>query len=210
MYYKGEGLNPPRHPEGMLGSGVFKFLLLERWYCMSETENSKFGVSLEELRDLAVNRLVEGVTSEHDLTTAVKAAVERHVKELYADLIEKKVGEALDVALHQMLDAQVTPVDIFGEPTGEPTTIRDTLVARTKGFWTDLVDSDGKLPKEVTAWNRGKFQTRAQWMIGKMAADDFAEHVKDHSIEILTVLKGKLLEDGKKSLEHHLNRLIKV
>lgn len=172
------------------------------------------GLTDEELREEILNRaaqkLADDAASSEYVGDRVSTLIDKRVEAAIKLAIGDKIDALLNDRLESMLTQPIQAVDIYGDKAGEPISIRDTLNERSKEFWAALVDSDGKRTKDVNSYNRDRHKTRAEWLMGKVIADDFADLVKQNISNIVGTVKEKLRADAVASVEKHLNDLLRV
>ena len=149
--------------------------------------------------ELAAEKVVEECRDIHEtVSQLVSEMVRRQVAESIKKTVEKAITEEVEKALREM----VTPVDVFGDKTGEPTTIRASIVEQSRNYWLAKVDRKG----QRTSYGG---EPRAEYLMKTIASDEFGKQVKEHLPEIITGIKSAL----KKNLTEHacseIDRLFK-
>lgn len=173
------------------------------------TDATTFTVSNEEIARLAAEKLAASVGDEHDFAATADTIIRERIDALFKSTINQQVETALAAKLEEVMHQAIQPVDIWGEKIGEPTTIRDALNTRAKEFWNTLVDASGNTAK-VDYYNRDRFKTRAEWMLGKIVSEKFSEEVKQNAVNILAVFKEKIRADGHAALDKHIDELVRI
>lgn len=165
-------------------------------------------VNREELLELAANKLANEYVDEDSLSEKVRRKVDDKLDSLFKDRIEGLIDQALSNRLETVMQQTITPVDIFGDRKGEPTTIREVLSDRAKEFWNTQVTEDGKVPKERNYYSSQKLKTRAEWMLGKVVSETFADEVKANATAILTEFREQLRKDLHANVDKHLDGMV--
>lgn len=156
------------------------------------------GVSQDELTQLVVDRLVENVYSWGDsFNEVVKKAVNKAVDEKVDDAVTKALNEALE----QALDETVSPVNIFGERTGDDTTIRQALATRAQSFWFEKVDKDGTLSSYGG-------QPRYSWLISRKMHDEFTAAVAENSEVLVAEFRKALKADLAAKVSEQIEKIL--
>lgn len=101
-------------------------------------------ITREELLNLAAQKLVDDAVSEDSLTDYAHSLIQNEIQKLCADKLKTKVDSFLTEEMSRILGQEICPVDIYGEKTGQPTTIRAVLAERAKVFWNVNVDTAGR------------------------------------------------------------------
>lgn len=165
-------------------------------------------VTPEAVIEMAATKIVNEFANFDALYKKVEIALEARIDKLFAERINDLVEDALNKQLDGAMRRTIQPVDIFGDPVGEPTTIQDTLAAKAKEFWTAKVDDDGKVPKRDGYYHKNRRQTRAEYMLGKVVADEFAALVKANAVAISEAFKEAVRADLHKQIDTHLDTMI--
>lgn len=58
-------------------------------------------------------------------------------------LVEAEISERITEIADSALNKSFQPVNTWGEPTGEPTTVRDELAKKMETWWNERVDNSG-------------------------------------------------------------------
>lgn len=116
----------------------------------------------------------------------------RIVQERVATAIEAHVNTIVEDALSKVF----TPVDEFGDPKGEPTTVKAILAKKAKSFLEERVDNTGKA--QVSHYQATK--PRAEYLVGKLF-----EEALDHAAK--TEIK-KIADQARDKAHVEVARLI--
>jgi hypothetical protein len=168
-----------------------------------------FDIDATAVLDLAAQKLADEIGSQVTISEKVDRIIAQRIDEAMKTIVNGKIDQIIDAQLEKMLNQTIQPVSIWGDKVGEPTTIASALSERAKEFWNTKVDSNGKVIAKDSYYFR-EAKTRAEYMLGKYVADEFAGLVKTHATGILAALKDKLREDAHASIDKHLNELIRV
>ena len=164
------------------------------------------GVTQEELLKLAVEKLADMMADQEDMYDKTQEEISRRLDKLFAKRIDAALNDFLKEELDRLVSATVTPTDIWGEKIGEPTTIRDALIAKAKDYWATKVDSNGDPAKN----NYGRSQPRSEWLMSKLLQTEFDAVVKQNIVNVLGALKESMREDIAKKTSAVLDELIRV
>jgi urocanate hydratase len=167
-------------------------------------------ISHEAIADLAAQKLADEIAGEFSISEHVNTEINRRIEVAFGKLIPKKIDEAISGALEKAMSQSINPVDIWGDPVGEATSIREQLGQRAKKFWETMVDHEGKPAKSESYYGMSRAVSRAEWMLGKIVAEEFATQVRQNAINILGAFKDKLSENAKAAIDKHLDELIRV
>jgi histone H3/H4 len=118
------------------------------------------------LGDMVVAKLVR------NLTEKFEAQARQQLHAALAGAIEAKATELVETAVQ----APIRKTNTWGEPVGEPTTLRDMIDAKVKEFLNARIDS---------GYSRTSPQSFIQNLVGKQVAAEMEKEFKD------SIQKGK-------------------
>ena len=171
---------------------------------MSETSTYPFGITPEEIIELAAQKLSDQLADSEALQNSVEGKVNARIEKLFATNLNAKVEAFLSAEMERILSAEICPVNIWGEKQGNPTTIKAVLATRAREFWDTKVNSDGK---------PGDFYSnkpRHEWLFEKIVKDQFAEAVKQNITNLVGSLKDSLSTSAAKIVREHIDKIIQV
>lgn len=162
-----------------------------------------FGITREEILKLAVEKLIDQDCNEESLNESAKRMIEKQIKELFSTTLKSKIDGMLTVEMERLMGEEICPVDIYGQPTGKPTTMRAVLAERGRVFWNESVDSDGR-PSTYGG------SPRHQHLFRKIVNDEFEKAVKQNIVNLVGSFKDALSANAAKITKDHIDSLIKV
>lgn len=125
-------------------------------------------------------RIVERTS--HLLLERLQDTVEREAR--------ARILPAIDTALNTLVESAVTrvftPVDAFGEPTGQKTTIASLLAKKSENFLSEKVDCNGTTS---TSPFMNK-QQRVEYIVGKVVKDALDAQLQKEVKQIATEAKA--------------------
>lgn len=157
---------------------------------------------------------------EHKFSALLNSITERVHKRLVRTISEeelKKLREgiydklqvALDKKIADILEKPFTPLNTWGKPSGEETTIKDEFLKRTENYWTESVDTDGR-PSNRS----GTKFTRAEFLAKSFIKESFDKTIKENLSEIVGAFQSSLATTMKTSsniaIDEALKKLIKI
>jgi len=171
------------------------------------------GITKEDLIDKLAEKILrleypnqeDGCDYKNTIGDMVRTAVEKKVHTHVSESVLLSIDEVLRDKLSEVLEQEVTPVNIFGDKVGKPTTIKAALAEKAKDFWLQKVDKAGK-PTDST-W--GDAKPRYEFLIKENLRDSLDEVVKANVDDILKGFKSALREDCIKSLDSRISRYFK-
>ena len=116
-----------------------------------------------------------------------------------AEIVDAEIPKVV----HEVLSGTFQPMTRWGEPKGEPTTIRAMAGEQAERWLTEMVDRNGKPAR----YGDDK-QVRLHWMIQKMVDKAWQEHLRAESAAMAKEVKAKLNEKLTTDLAATLKRLL--
>lgn len=168
-----------------------------------------FKVDQEAVLDLAAQKVADEYGDLGEIEGRVDRLVRERVETVIGKTVDERIEAVLNGALADMLDQTIQPVDVFGDKTGEATTIRATLGERAKDFWNTKVDQNGK-PAERNSYGFSSARTRAEWMLGNIVSDEFMNQIRQNAASIADAFKEAMRKDAHALVDKHINALIKT
>lgn len=89
------------------------------------------------------------------------------IEEAILEAVAPNVAAEVGAMVTDVLEKQVQPTNEFGEPTGDPITLRARVAAQVKAFLEEKVDRDGKARDRTSYGHGADCRTRAEWAISK-------------------------------------------
>lgn len=160
-----------------------------------------FGITREEILNLAAQKLVDAYCGEPDLEDIATRMIRENVTNLVATKLTKRIDDFLVDEMKKLLDQEIVPVDIWGEREGNPTTIRAQLAKRARDFWDVRVNSDGR--EEHYGG-----QPRSKVLLAECLKEEFTKAIKANVDIIVTELNNSLKADATKLITEHIDKLI--
>lgn len=162
-----------------------------------------FDVSRDELLNLAANKLVEQLCDTQELYDRAERLIHEKVETAVKTGLNARVDAFLQKEMTEILGATITPMTIWGEPNGQPTTIKAVLSERAAKFWNVNVGSDGR---ECSYGGSPRYEVLMQQML----KDQFAEAVKSNAEVIVSAFKQALTADAQRIVKENIEKLIKT
>ena len=160
-----------------------------------------FNITREEVLELAANKVADQMADYEETQGLVNKLIRERVEQAFKESLTKRVDALLNETVLKLVDETVTPVDIWGERTGLPTTIRQALAQRAKDFWLVKVNADGK---EAT------YNGTERWkmFLQQVSKEEFTKAIQENIESIVTGFKEALRADTGKLLGEHIEKLI--
>ena len=163
----------------------------------------KIDLDPDKIREDVVSRCVGEVLSDFDyqgeVSDRISNAVDKKMQSEIDALAEKAMNDALDHALRQ----QVTPVDIWGQKTGEPKTLQAAIHEKARNFWLEKVGNNGR----QSAYGG---TPRYEYLLKDMVKEEFHEIIKDNLHEVVAGMKEAIRSDLKSQVDKNLDVFLKV
>ncbi len=172
----------------------------------------EIGITKEDLIDKIAEKIMQleysSDESEYGYDNTIgkmaRIAVEKKVTEHVNKSVLTAIDDTLNKALSELLEQTVTPVDIFGDKAGEPTSIKAALATRAKDFWMQKVDKEGKASNG--GWNT---TSRYEHLMKEHLKSELDAVIKANLSDIVAGFKGAVREDCIKSLDNNISRFFR-
>lgn len=142
----------------------------------------------------------EILRQEDDLSEMVRQEVRSRVDKIFAERATQQIQAAIDLAVMKSFEQEYRRVTAFGEPEGQPTTIRKELEKTVGAYWSSRVDPRTGKP----ATSNYDAVTRAEYLMTQICAEDFSAGIKQIALNVTGALK-----DGMRSqLGRHMDQML--
>lgn len=166
--------------------------------------DNPFGITREEILELAAQKLADDAAGEEYIGERVSRLIDERIKTAIGEKMLNKVDTFLAAEMEKILRETITPVNIWGERDGEPTTLRDALAERARVFWDVKVDKDG----QATASYYGT--PRHQQLLKQLLNEEFTNAVRTNATEIVAAFRDAVKADSARIVNEHIDKLISV
>ncbi len=160
-------------------------------------------ITPEDLIEKAAQKMADTVMDNCEIHDQAIAIITTRINDFVKKKITVKVDTILMQEMGKILVQKITPVDIWGDSTGEPTTIKDQLAESAKKFWQVKVGADGK------ATNGYGGKPRHEWMMKAVVKEEFDNAIKENIKAVITGFKQALRDDSQKWLNGKINNIFK-
>lgn len=167
------------------------------------TENP-LGITREELLNVAAGKIADQYCEDGELGERVGKLIEERIKRVFADSLTERINAFMDSEMEKLVQTVVTPLDIWGDAKGKPTTIRESLAAKALAYWNEKVTAEGK---SSDSWG-GK--PRHEWLFQKIVGEEFERGVRQNIINLVAAFKDAIREDEKSKIDKYLNEFLRV
>lgn len=170
---------------------------------MSNTLES-LGLSKDDLITLLADKVFSALHGEEgELLDKVSSIVNKRLSDNIGNILDVCVRQKIDAEMEKVLSGMITPVNVWGEQTGEPISLRAAMHEAARDYWNVKVNKDGK-PEH---WNS---VPRYQWVMNNIAKDAFNTALKDNINLMVASLKQAIAKDIHKACDEHLDKLIPI
>jgi hypothetical protein len=143
------------------------------------------------VEELLVDRLAENYPCTGNIYEKVMKRINR--------IIDERVGAVVD----ELLVKEFQPFDVFGDKTGEPTTIKEMLAKSLQTWWTAPVNEQGKsVPR--TAY--GHKTSRAEFLVNKIAKDVIDKDLSKELREFTSETKAEIRKQMTAAIAEIINK----
>jgi hypothetical protein len=160
-----------------------------------------FGITKDDVLRLCADRILEQV--ERDVSESIHEMVKQKVSATIASQVQNTISSALKEEMERIITSPITPVNMWGEITGKPTTIRDQLAMRAKTFFEEKVNQNG----QVESYGG---RPRYEWAYTELATKAFNEAIKANAETIALTVKQSVRSSLWASINEALNAKFNV
>lgn len=171
---------------------------------MNEPQSNPFGITREEILDLAAQKLANEFADQESLENRISKLINQKVEEASKSRIIPAVDAALKAEMDTLLNKEIVPIDIWGQKAGEPTTVRAAFIEHARNYWDAKVDNEGKPSTYYQA------KPRHQYFFEKIAGEQFSKAVEQNIVNLVGAFKDSLKADVAAQMSNHIDTLIKV
>lgn len=161
------------------------------------------GITREDVLERASELFLRDGAEDFDVQQLAENLISNQVRQSVSAKLNAIIERTLTAEMEKILSHEYLPVDMWGEPTGKATTIRDQLAARARKFWDENVDKNGK-----PAGYGG--QPRHQYVYAMIVGDEFKKAIAQDYTNVVGALKDALKASAEKELHEHLDNIIRV
>lgn len=142
----------------------------------------------EDVVEVITDRILNG--NDYD------GGMRERIRDLAVERVAERVYAETDRIVAEHLAAPIQPTNEFGEPKGDPITLRDRVAQQVKRWLEEKVDRDGKTGRDPFSYQTTK--TRAEWAIERavdeVARKELEAEVRKAATEVKAQLNGKVTE----------------
>lgn len=165
--------------------------------------SAPFDITREEVLEAAAKRLCDAFTDDGELGNIAERFIREKVESEFKNRLVKRIDQFLTAEMEKLISAEIHPVDMWGESTGKPTTIRATLAERARIFWNVRVNKDGS--EESYGGS-----PRHEVLFKKIVQEGFDKAVKENAEVICSQFKLALKADAARITAEHIDKLIRT
>lgn len=166
-------------------------------------------VDIKRVEKDAVNAILDHVVDEEKLYASVREQVSARIDTMFATKAETIIADEIEAAIKNAFDRVYTPVDAFGKPTSDPTTIRQRMQSLVDDFWSQRVDANGA-PVKSDSWSMKEKPTRAEWALMRLCKDDLSTSLKQELVNTAAQLKDGFRKQLRSQVDVWLGEIFHV
>ena len=159
------------------------------------------GITKQDVINRAAQELADDYANQESVGGIVRDMITKRIESEVQSTVRLRIEEALSAQFRELLTSEIVPLDMWGDPVGKPTTIRDQLAARARTFWEERVDKSGS----PTTYG-GK--PRHEWMFKEIVGDEFAKAISQNYTDIVGAIKDTMKEDARKQIDKHIDAML--
>ena len=163
-------------------------------------------INEEDLKAAIVEKAADELLHrDSDLQSLVAKEVKSRLDKIFAERAMAQVERAIDETVHNCFERHYQKVTDWGQPEGEPTSIRKELERTVSGYWSSKVD-----PRTGKADGAYNSVTRAEYLMTQICAEDFSKQMRESALNITGHLKDGLRNQMGKVMDEILGDLFRV
>lgn len=164
-------------------------------------------INEEDLKNAIVQQASDQILQDSDdLSGLIGKEVRARLDKIFVDRANDQIQAAIDAAVSNSFEREYRRVTQFGEPEGQPTTIRKELEKTVGNYWSAKVDSrTGK--STDSSFNA---VTRAEYLMTQVCAEDFTAGLKNSVLSVTGALKDGLRNQLAKQMDGMLDELFRI
>lgn len=164
-------------------------------------------INEEDLKDAIVTKAAdELLRHDDDLSGLIHREVKSRLDKIFSERAEAQIQKAIDDAVSNSFEREYCRVTAWGEPDGQPTTIRKELEKTVSAYWSTNVEPRTGKPST----NSYNTVTRAEYLMTQVCAADFSESLKESAVNVTGALKDGMRNELAKLMDGMLNDLFRV
>lgn len=165
-----------------------------------------FQLNEEKLNQSIVEQAVDQLLTDDSLCGLVEKEVKKRIDAIFKDRADAAIAEAIDRAVSNGFEREYQRVNSWGQPDGEPTTIKNELEKTVSNYWAARVDSRTGKPAESSYSS----VTRAEYLMTQICAEDFTNSMRQAATNVTGALKDGLRTQIAMQMDNMLSELFKV
>lgn len=164
----------------------------------------KVELNQKELEAAIIKQAVgELLGNDDQIYIRVHDEVTKRVNAALSKRLDASIERAINETMEKALDSDIQPVNVWGEKTGKPTSIRAALHERARGFWQEKVDNKG----EKSSYGG---RPRYEHVLSMITAKEFDSAIKQNIVNIASAIKDAVRADFYAQVDAKLNEFFKV
>lgn len=163
-------------------------------------------INEEDLKAAIVDKAAnEILRHDDDLSSMVRVGVKERLDKIFAERVNAQIHQQIDEAVINLFNHEYQRVTAWGQPEGEPTTMRKELEKTVTNYWSAKVDA--RTGKADGGYNS---VSRAEYLMTQICADDFTKHMKNAAVNVTATLKDGMRGQMAKVMDQILSELFHV
>lgn len=158
----------------------------------------------EKIIEQAASRLADEAYDSVNAMEMLENEISRRIDSFLTEKTKQVMEDVLRSEMEGLMVREFSPVNQWGEATGETTNLRAELQKRAAEFWNVKVDKNGKPSGAYSG------KPRHQQMYENIAKEIFAEAVKSNIDDVIIGFRDALRKDAGTMLGEHIERFIKA
>ena len=171
-----------------------------------------FKIDPKDVLELAAQKLVDQVLeSDESLCETAELRIQERIDNVISDEMRASMAQTVDAKLaaelEKILASKIVPVDIWGEATGEPTTLREQIHKRALQYWEERVEPDRNHRDRYRVTNYGG-EPRHKVVFKDVAKQAFEEAMRANINEMVKAFRDAMRKDAVAVVTEHIGKII--
>lgn len=163
-------------------------------------------IDADTLHKQVAERVVDDLIDNERIREDISKRIDKRLDEIFSVSVTASLAEEARAAFRDGLSRTYQPVDAWGTPVGEPTTMKKKLESLVSTYWSQPVNKANGEPTTSSY----QAVSRAEYMMAQICAKDFSETMRTAALSITGALKDGFRAQMAKHMDNLLDELFRV
>jgi len=161
-----------------------------------------FGITKEYLCKRFYELFKEDIKEDYDYQGMIESAISEKISKIKKE-IKDIIGKDIKEYVHSLVRGEIQPVDQWGEPVGNKTTIKQQIIDVANNYLSEYVTPDGK----TSAYSSK--QTRLQYVVKQVLESSFSKEFNEVVSNYMREVKANLPKQLSKEIAENILHCLK-